>query len=70
MKKCCIFPFERLNIESNGNVTFCCPSFNNNYFIGNIFTNSFEYMWYSKKAIDFRKSILNGTYKFCNLDIC
>lgn len=70
MKKYCSFPFMRFTIEWDGNVSFCCPAYNNNYFIGNIFKDSFEDMWYGEKATEFRKSILDGSYKYCNLDIC
>ena len=66
----CQIPFKRLSIEFNGNVTFCCSLYNNNYFIGNIFTDEIDDIWYNEKATEFRKSILDGTYKFCNLNIC
>ncbi len=72
MQPCCKYPFERLNIEWNGSVTFCCPAYNNDYFLGNVFdeNSSLEDMWFGDKAIEFRKSILNGTYKYCNLKFC
>ena len=68
--KCCRYPFERVTVEVNGNVSFCCPTYNNDYFIGNIFKDSFEDMWFGEKAQQFRESILDGSYKYCNLDIC
>ncbi len=68
--KPCIIPFKRLTVEYDGNVSFCCPAYNNNYFIGNIFKDEFEDMWFGQKAQEFRKSILDGSYKYCNLDIC
>ena len=70
MKHCCSYPFTRVTIEINGNVSFCCPAYTDDYFIGNIFEKSFEDIWYGKKAQEFRKSILDGSYKYCNLDIC
>ncbi|MBD5404976.1 radical SAM protein [bacterium] len=70
MKRHCIFPFERIQIELDGDVTFCCTAFNKNYSIGNIFTDEIDDIWYGKKAKEFRKSILDGSYKYCNLNIC
>ncbi|MBD5404971.1 radical SAM protein [bacterium] len=70
MKHYCKTPFEKITINFDGDVSFCCPSFNNYYYIGNIFTDEIDDIWYSKKAEEFRKSILDGSYKFCNLDIC
>ncbi len=70
MVKCCKYPFERVNIEYNGQVTFCCPAFNNEYMLGNIYEDSFEDMWFGEKAQEFRKAVLDGSYKYCNLDFC
>ena len=72
MVHCCKFPFERLNIEWDGSATFCCPAYNNEYYLGNVFDDdaSLEDMWFGEKAQEFRKSILDGSYKYCNLNYC
>lgn len=67
---CCCFPFERIMLEGDGEVSFCCQSNNYSYVLGNIFSDSFENLWYGEKAINFRKSILDGSYRYCNLDVC
>ena len=67
---CCRYPFERLNIEWDGNVTFCCPAFTHDYLLGNIFKDSVEDLLYGEKAVEFRKSVYNNTYKYCDLKYC
>ena len=70
MISCCKFPFERIQIELNGKVHFCCSAYCKEYCIGNIFTDEIDDIWYGEKAIEFRKSILNKSYKYCDLGIC
>ncbi len=64
--RCCKFPFERLNIEWDGSVTFC----GSNFLLGNIYNDSFEDLWYGEKAVEFRKSVFEGSCKHCNLKFC
>ena len=63
MVKRCMHPFDIVRIFYNGDVIFCCWS--SNYVIGNIFEDSFENIWNGKKAQEFRKSVLDGSYKYC-----
>lgn len=42
---CCCFPFERIMLEGDGEVSFCCQSNNYSYVLGNIFSDSFENLW-------------------------
>lgn len=65
----CSKPFTYFQIEFDGDCFFCCPMFTD-YPIGNIFKNSFEDIWYGEKATKFRESILDGSHKFCKMDIC
>ena len=70
MVKCCKYPFEKIRIQYDGKVYFCCDEHCNFYDIGNIYEDSFEDIWYGPKAQEFRKSVFEGSYKYCNLDIC
>lgn len=71
IKKCCSFPYSYLEIQLEGDCFFCCPSYVKDYIsIGNIFEQDFDDIWYGEKAIEFRKSILDGSYSKCNLKIC
>ena len=69
MVKCCFLSYVRLQIENFGDCYFCCPSIEK-FKVGNIFTDSVEEIWYGKRATEFRKSIIDGSYKYCDLQIC
>ena len=73
MKNICDKPFNFLETHcvGNGDVFVCCPSYINDYAIGNIHkNNTFEEIWNGEKSQEFRKTILDGSYKYCNLDLC
>ena len=58
MSLICIKPFLSLEINNEGNVYTCCPSYINEHKIGNIFkedTTSLEDIWYSKEAEKIRE---------------
>ena len=63
MVKCCSCPFFCVRVFFNGDIVFCCWTYN--YVIGNIFEASFENIWFGEKAQKFRESILDGSYKYC-----
>ena len=63
----CLDPFYNIIIGENGDCLFCCRA---NYFIGNIFEQSFEEIWYGKQATEFRKSILEKNFKYCDMSRC
>lgn len=70
-KNICQRAFSEIEIGADGNVHTCCPNYLKNYPIGNIFNvSSFDEIWYSDKAIELRKHILNNNYDFCNTEIC
>lgn len=67
----CQRPFSEIEIDTNGDVHTCCPSYLKNYPIGNIFkVNSFDEIWYGDKAVNFRKKLLNNNYELCHTEIC
>lgn len=76
MNTICKRPFSEIEINDKGEVFVCCPDWTNKYSIGCLFNKdgsaikSFDEVWYSDKAIQLRKSLLNGSYKYCNVDMC
>lgn len=66
----CSFPFSAIEINSIGDVTFCCACHISGIFIGNIFKNTLKEIWNSETAIEYRKKILNNDYSLCNEKIC
>ena len=78
--KFCAYPFQRVEIMHGsgdrndgdigyGNVHVCCMSLVSKP-IGNYLENSMEEVWNSEIAQDIRRSILDGSYKYCNRKLC
>ncbi len=62
----CMLPFERIEILPRGEVYTCCSAYiKHNYYIGNIFEDSFENIWNSEKAKKLRYSVSNGNFEYC-----
>ena len=70
MKNTCLSPFFTAEIFGNGDVYICCPDYTLIGTIGNVFKQSWEEVWYSKKAVDLRNKILAGDYSSCRLSLC
>ncbi len=71
MSEICQRAFSEIEIDVNGDVHTCCPSYLKDYPIGNIFkVNSFDDIWYGEKAVNFRRKLLNNCYDYCNTEIC
>ena len=66
----CKNPFQFIEIRGNGECYPCCMGWTNSYSFGNIFKQSFDEIWNSERAIEFRKSVLDGTYRYCDLKTC
>lgn len=62
--------FKEIELKENGNITPCCPVWTNFYTFGNIFESNIEEIMNSIKAKEFRKSVINKTYQFCNTNRC
>lgn len=61
--------FEITQVNGMGQVYLCCP-FWLDMPVGNLQHNSVEEIWNGKKAQDIRKSILDGSFKFCIRSRC
>lgn len=64
-KYVCKNPFEYLDIQGNNGSYICCPS----WCPTNI-SNGDDIGWDSPTAYDIRKSVLDGSYKHCDKNIC
>lgn len=63
----CLYPFERIEIMPKGEVYTCCSTYlKHNYYIGNIFQESFDEIWNSTKAKKLRYSVTKGCFEYCN----
>jgi hypothetical protein len=69
----CSQPFERYEVlgggGDRGEVFFCCQSWVTKS-IGNMTEKSVDEVWNGKAARDFRRSILDGSFKYCHADLC
>jgi len=79
-RKFCQYPFQRVEImhgwgdrndgdSGYGNVHVCCMSLVDKP-IGNYLEQSMDEIWNSPVAQDIRRSILDGSYKYCNHKLC
>jgi sulfatase maturation enzyme AslB (radical SAM superfamily) len=63
----CKVPFEKLVVSTDG-ARLCCPSYVPTS-IGNPKTQTLDEIWNSPQAIEIRRSIVDGDYRYC-LDLC
>lgn len=66
----CPLPFEFVEIHPTGDVYPCHYALGFNYIIGNIFEQSFDEIWNGEKAREFRRSILERDYTYCQPEQC
>ena len=65
----CEHPFERLETQTRGRAMFCCPAWLP-VPIGNLAEGSPDAVWNSVAAQDIRRSILDGSYRYCSRLYC
>jgi sulfatase maturation enzyme AslB (radical SAM superfamily) len=63
----CSVPFEKLVLQSDG-AHLCCPSYLP-VVVGDIKTQNLDEIWNSKMAVEVRRSIIDGDFRYCQ-DIC
>lgn len=63
----CVYPFKNIEFHET-NTHFCCPEWLP-YSIASADTPVNE-MWNSQMAIDIRKSVMDGSYRFCDKQMC
>jgi len=65
----CETPWHHLEISWDGNTFLCCPSWLP-LWVGNSRMQSLEEIWNSDFAVEIRKSILDGSFRFCSKVHC
>jgi len=68
--KYCITPFILVSVNDRGDVHLCSCSWWMSRSIGNIFQHSLTDLLSSQAATDIRRSIIDGTYVYCNEKTC
>jgi len=67
--KFCSKPFNTLSVRDDGSCWMCCTSWLP-FSIGNLNEQSFEEIWNGEIATTIRKSILDGSFRYCNHTVC
>jgi MoaA/NifB/PqqE/SkfB family radical SAM enzyme len=67
-KAFCRRPFESVEIGANGAARVCC--WTDGYIIGNVAKQSLMEIWNGPKVKAFRETIFDGSYRFCDKNIC
>lgn len=67
--KVCPMPFSSVEINTLGQVYVCCSDWNPAS-IGDVLEQDIKTIWHNYKSDALRQSILDGSYKYCNLGIC
>jgi glycosyltransferase involved in cell wall biosynthesis/MoaA/NifB/PqqE/SkfB family radical SAM enzyme len=69
----CSQPFTRFEVLGGGgrrgDVFFCCQSWITTS-IGNMRKRSIQQIWNGREARDVRRSILDGSFRYCRADVC
>jgi len=65
----CSYPFSTLYTSAGGQTNHCCLSFSS-VRAGSLDDVSFEDSWQSKSSLAFRKSILDGSFRYCDKANC
>lgn len=67
--KYCNKPFEWLEINGHGRAFMCCPTWLP-YSIGDVSVDSIHQVWNGLRAKMIRRSIYDGSFKYCNKPLC
>ncbi|MBI4402564.1 MAG: SPASM domain-containing protein [Deltaproteobacteria bacterium] len=65
----CSKPFEHFEVKHDGNVYLCCSGWVP-FPVGNLKRDTPEVVWNSRRAKAVRRSILDGSFAFCNRKRC
>jgi MoaA/NifB/PqqE/SkfB family radical SAM enzyme len=69
-QKFCENPWTYCEIYAGGGVFICCPAWNRNVPVGNVFSQTPGQIWNSYQAQQFRRGILDGSFSACDHDKC
>lgn len=69
--KICFKPWNFIEIQDDWSVSSCGPSWTGGYTYGAIDGDfDVEAIWNGERAKDFRRSMLDGTFEFCDQNLC
>ena len=62
-------PFDQAWVINEGEVYTCCPAYLQ-IPIGNVYEQEWDEIWNSETAKEIRRSVLDGSFKYCNWFVC
>ncbi|MDH3236751.1 MAG: SPASM domain-containing protein, partial [Alphaproteobacteria bacterium] len=65
----CARPFESLEMQENGSIYLCCPVWLPTR-AGNLVSGNAREIWNSERARAARAAILDGSFAYCNKEMC
>jgi hypothetical protein len=65
----CPRPFEFFGVDARGKLRVCCEDWLPTP-IGDVRSGSPKQQWNSPQAVEIRESILDGSYRYCNEELC
>lgn len=66
----CPMPFKHFRLATNGDLSLCAPGRLKIPVVGNVIKDGIAGAWNSEKAVELRKSILDGSYRYCSAEFC
>jgi MoaA/NifB/PqqE/SkfB family radical SAM enzyme len=70
LERTCRHAFERFDVDEAGGVMVCCGHWMPDTKIGNLFTDSAEEIINSQTAQDIRRSVIDGSFHYCDVVKC
>jgi Iron-sulfur cluster-binding domain len=71
-ERICPVPFERIDVQENGNCAVCCAHWMPGFSLGNIMTDqaSASELYNNERAVAVRQSMLDGSFRYCDAVKC
>jgi hypothetical protein len=72
LSRTCQMPFERLDLQENGNATMCCAHWMPGFSLGNVISGkeTAAQIFNNDKAVAARRSVLDGSFRYCDHEKC
>jgi hypothetical protein len=71
-ERICPYPFERMDLQENGNAAVCCAHWMPGFSLGNVIdgNRTASELYNGEQAIAARRSVLDGSFRYCDHDKC
>jgi sulfatase maturation enzyme AslB (radical SAM superfamily) len=72
LSRTCEHPFNRIDLQENGNAAVCCAHWMPGFSLGNVISGGQTAMeiYNDEQAVAVRQSVLDGSFRYCDHDKC